>query len=170
MSEQCLYLVWLGCMGAIPLPQHLRDKTPQPKVHDTWNAETVSTLASPPQHGQHTHHYANRICNHSMEYYSAMKKVSQSLMQATAWTGLTHILSRKIHQAQKDKYCISAVTHGTQNWQISEMQKVEQSVWGAVGRQAVSCCLQGELLFTKFRVVRGERWKSFIQVVGCTIL
>lgn len=50
--------------------------TPQPTGRDTWKAETVSTLASPPQRGRRTHHCASSTGGHVAEYYSAVKKVS----------------------------------------------------------------------------------------------
>ena len=64
----------------------------------------MSTMASLPQHGQCTYHYSKRICDHTMEYYSAIKR-SKILIRATTWMDLENSMLREISQTRKDKYC-----------------------------------------------------------------
>ena len=47
-----------------------------------------------------------------MEYYLAFKK-EETLSYATTWTEFEGLMINETSQSQKDKYCMTALTHGT---------------------------------------------------------
>ena len=57
-----------------------------------------------------------------MEYDSTLKR-NEILIHVTTQMSVENIMQSKISQTQKDKYCLTPLTWGTQNRQIHRAKK-----------------------------------------------